>query len=185
MFRLDEQFLKDIGLDSLPEDQKKPFLQHIYSELELRVGTKLSDGLSDGQLEEFEKIIDRDETKINEWLAEHAPTYAQEEAFGKLQQATGLESSDIRLIAEYTATKWLEVNRPDYRDVVKQVLDELKQEITSNREAILGANASQAPQPQEPTQSSDQPPMPDFPQNSGAQPPHAPGEQPEFPDKTA
>ena len=38
MFRLDDQFLKDIGLDGLPEEQKKPFLQHIYSELELRVG---------------------------------------------------------------------------------------------------------------------------------------------------
>ena len=60
MFRLDDQFLKDIGLDGLPEEQKKPFLQHIYSELELRVGTRLSDGLSDTQLEEFEKIIDRD-----------------------------------------------------------------------------------------------------------------------------
>ena len=176
MFRLDDQFLKDIGLDNLPEDQKKPFLQHIYSELELRVGTKLSDGLSDAQLEEFEKIIDRDETKVQEWLAEHAPNYAQEEAFGKLQQATKLEANDMRLVAEYTATKWLEVNRPDYRDVVKQVLDELKNEIIGNRDAILGANAAQpqqAPQQQ----------MPDYPQNSGAQPSSAPGEQPQYPQR--
>ena len=53
MFQLDENFLNDIGLGSLPEAQKKPFLQHIYEELELRVGTRLSDGLSDEQLEEF------------------------------------------------------------------------------------------------------------------------------------
>lgn len=152
MFRLDDQFLKDIGLDSLPEEQKKPFLQHIYSELELRVGTRLSDGLSDTQLEEFEKIIDRDQEKILAWLGQHAPNYATEEAFTKLQQATGLEAADPRLVAEYTATKWLEVNRPDYRDVVAQVLDELKQEITSNRDAILGGISDAAQPPEAPAQ---------------------------------
>ena len=180
MFRLDDQFLKDIGLENLPEEQKKPFLQHIYSELELRVGTKLSDGLSDAQLEEFEKIIDRDEVKIQSWLADHAPTYMQEPAFTKLQQATGLEANDPRLVAEYTATKWLEVNRPDYRDVVASVLEELKREITSNRDAILGGMA-QSQQPSPPSAGAtnpggDQPPM-----NAGAQPPVAPGQQPDYP----
>lgn len=174
MFRLDEQFLKDIGLDGLPEEQKKPFLQHIYSELELRVGTKLSDGLSDAQLEEFEQIIDRNQEKIMAWLSEHAPTYAQDEAFGKLQQATNLPADDPSLVAEYTATKWLEVNRPDYRDVVARVLDELKQEIMSNRDAILGSMGTQQntnpapPAGNEPPAS--QAPNQIPPQNSGAQP---------------
>lgn len=144
MFRLDDQFLKDIGLDGLPDEQKKPFLQHIYSELELRVGTRLSDGLSDAQLEEFEKIIDRDQEKIQSWLAAHSPNYQSDEAFGKLQQATGLDPSDAGLVAEYTATKWLEVNRPDYRQVVAAALDELKNEIISNRDAILGGMSDSA-----------------------------------------
>ena len=60
MFQLDDKFLEEIGLNSLPEEQKKPFLQHIYDELELRVGTKLSDGMTDEQLEEFESIIAKD-----------------------------------------------------------------------------------------------------------------------------
>lgn len=152
MFRLDDQFLKDIGLDGLPDEQKKPFLQHIYSELELRVGTRLSDGLSDAQLEEFEKIIDRDQEKIQSWLADHAPNYMQEDAFIKLQQATQLEMNDPRLVAEFTATKWLEVNRPDYRQVVAEVLDELKKEIIGNRDAILGGLAEQPASPAVPTQ---------------------------------
>ena len=50
MFQLDDKFLADIGLDSMPEDQKKPFIQHIYNELELRVGTRLSEGMSEAQL---------------------------------------------------------------------------------------------------------------------------------------
>lgn len=158
MFQLDDKFLQDLGLDQLPEEQRKAFLEHIYSELELRVGTKLSDGLSDQQLEEFEKIIDRDVEAVDNWLAQHAPTYAQEEAFTKLQEATKLEASDANLKSEYAATKWLEVNRPDYRDVVAQVLDELKKEIMGNRDAILGqaAEAQQSPSESNPQPPTDQ-----------------------------
>jgi hypothetical protein len=154
MFQLDDKFLQDLGLDQLPEEQKKPFLEHIYSELELKVGTRLSDGLSDTQLAEFEKIIDRDEEAINTWLSLHAPNYTQEETFTRLQQATKLEATDPRLKSEFAATKWLEVNRPDYRTVVAEVLEELKKEIITNRDAILGSMTQQPPQ--EPPQ---QPPM--------------------------
>ena len=147
MFQLDDNFLKDIGLNDMPEDQKQAFLQHIYEELELRVGTKLSDGLSDQQLEEFEKIIDKDQAVIDNWLTVHVQDYQNDDIFKRMQQALQLDPTDPNLRAEYVATKWLEVNRPDYRDVVKQVLDELKSEITANRDAILGSNPTQTPPP--------------------------------------
>lgn len=138
MFQLDDKFLADIGLNEMPEEQKKPFLQHIYDELELRVGTKLSDGMSDAQLEEFEAIIDRKEDVITAWLAQHAPDYGNDQSFQKIQQASGLDVNDLALKAEYTATKWLEVNRPDYRDVVASVLEEIKREVIANRDKLLG-----------------------------------------------
>jgi len=137
MFQLDDKFLEDVGLNDLPEEQKKPFLQHIYDELELRVGTKLSEGMSDEQLEEFESIIDRKDEIVKAWLDKYAPDYHNDEAFGRIQQATGLDVNDPGLRAEYAATKWLEVNRPDYRDVVAQVLAELKDEIMKNKQVIL------------------------------------------------
>lgn len=137
MFQLDDKFLQDIGLNELPEEQKKPFLQHIYDELELRVGTKLSDGMSDAQLEEFESIIDRKDDVIVSWLAEYVPDYYNDDGFMKLQTATGLDVNDPNLRAEYAATKWLEVNRSDYRDVVSQVLDDLKKEVTASRDVLL------------------------------------------------
>ncbi|TAL14922.1 hypothetical protein EPN95_01695 [Patescibacteria group bacterium] len=140
MFQLDDKFLEEVGLANMPEEQKKPFLQHIYDELELRVGTKLSEGMTDAQLEEFESIIDRKEDIITAWLAQHVPDYHNDQAFGRIQQATGLDINDPGLRAEYTATKWLEVNRPDYRDVVAAVLDELKKEISGSKDAILGTS---------------------------------------------
>lgn len=138
MFQLDEKFLQDLGLEQLPEEERKAFLQHIYNELELRVGTKLSEGLSDTQLEEFEAIIDKKEGVISDWLQQHAPNYQQDEPFQRLQQATKKPADDKDLRNEYAATKWLEVNRPDYRQVVANTLEGLKQEIISSRDAILG-----------------------------------------------
>jgi hypothetical protein len=142
MFQLDEKFLEEIGLNALPEEQKKPFLQHIYDELELRVGTKLSEGMTDEQLEEFESIIDRNDSVVNQWLVNNVPNYMGDDAFKQLLSATGLSSEDINAKAEYAATKWLEINRPNYRDVVAQVLDELKKEVVANREVILGSTNS-------------------------------------------
>lgn len=144
MFQLDDKFLQDVGLNDLPEEQKKPFLQHIYDELELRVGTKLSDGMTDEQLEEFESIIDHKDDVVRTWLSKFVPDYHNDEAFARIQEATGLDPNDAGLRAEYAATKWLEVNRPDYRDVVAQVLAELKQEIMSSKQAILETDQTAA-----------------------------------------
>ena len=141
MFQLNDEFLKELGLDQLPEDQRKPFLDHIYSELELRVGERLSQGMSDAQLDEFANIIDKVPGAVDEFLGKHAPQYQQEPMFQRLVQATGVAVDDPRLKDEFAATKWLEVNRPDYRDVVAAVMEELKKEIVTNRDAILSGIA--------------------------------------------
>jgi hypothetical protein len=148
MFQLDDQFLKDIGLADLPDEQKKPFLQHVYDQLEYRVGVRLSEGMTDAQLEEFEAIIDRKEDVVSAWIQNNAPSYAAEEVFQKIQQASGLTADNLALKAEYAATKWLEINRPDYRDVVAKTLDDLKNEINTNRDAILESGS----EPVEPSQ---------------------------------
>ncbi len=144
MFQLDDQFLNDVGLAALPEEQKKPFLQHTYDQLEYKVGIRLSEGMSDAQLEEFESIIDRKEEVVTTWLGTHAPDYANDEVYTRLQQASGLAAGDPGLRAEFAATKWLEVNRPDYRDVVAKTLEEIKKEIIANKDAILGAGSAPA-----------------------------------------
>lgn len=138
MFQLDDKFLQELGVDQLPEDQKQAFKEHIYSELELRVGTRLSEGLTDAQLAEFESFVDRDDEKVLTWISTYVPNYQADESFTQLR-ASAPQGTDMSvLLAEYASLKWLSLNRPDYREVVKSVLDELKTEIVSNRDAIVG-----------------------------------------------
>lgn len=138
MFQLDDQFLQDVGLGALPDDQKQAFLQHIYSELELRVGTKLSEGLSDAQMAEFEAFIDRDAEKVEQWFMTNLPNYAEQQDYQQLKQGAPESASQLDVLCEYGSLKWLELNRPDYRQVVADELAKLKQEIAQNKDAILG-----------------------------------------------
>lgn len=144
MFQLDDQFLKDLGLDQLPEEQKQAFLDHIYNELELRVGVRLSDGLSDEQLKEFESFVDRDDAKVQQWVAANAADYANDSSYQQLKQNAPQGADEKAVLAEYASLKWLGMNRPNYRDVVSQVLGELKNEITNNRDTLLNDDMSQA-----------------------------------------
>ena len=92
-----EDFLKSMGLSAMPEDQKQEFLNYVQEELEVRIGERISRGLTETQLNEFDMIDDPLE-----------------------------------------AAKWLEKNRPDYREIVNRTIEEMKAEIRANRNRLVG-----------------------------------------------
>lgn len=93
----DEQFLQEMGLSAMPEEEKQAFLKYAQEELEVRIGERISRGLTDVQLNEFDMITDQTE-----------------------------------------AVKWLEINCPDYREIVTNTIDEMKDEIRANRARLVG-----------------------------------------------
>ena len=95
----DEKFLQEMGLSAMPEEEKKRFLEYIQEELEIRIGERISRGLTEAQLNEFD-------------------------------MTTTLEE----------ARAWLEKNRPDYREIVNRTINEMKEEIRANRNALIGIN---------------------------------------------
>jgi len=138
MFKLDEEFLAQLGLGDMPREQKQDFLQHIYSELEIRVGERLTEDMNDTQLDEFGYFVDKNEQGIRGWFSNNVPDYADLPDY-KLLQEKMADASEVELMAEFGATKWLQINRPDYPEVVRQVLELIKQEIISNKEQLLGS----------------------------------------------
>lgn len=78
MFKLDDDFLASVGLAQLPQEQRRDFLQHVYDTLELRVGMKLAEQMTDQQLDEFEAFIDaKDDAGALKWLESNFPHYKQ------------------------------------------------------------------------------------------------------------
>ncbi len=76
MIKLDDDLLQELGLAGLPPEEKKKLLAHIYETLEMRVGMKLAEQMTDAQLTEFEQFIDRnDEGGALKWLETNFPNY--------------------------------------------------------------------------------------------------------------
>lgn len=78
MFKLDNALLEELGLGSLPAAEKNQMLRHIYETLEMRVGMKLAEQMTNEQLDEFEGFINRqDEAGALKWLETNFPDYKQ------------------------------------------------------------------------------------------------------------
>lgn len=134
MFRLDDEFLNEIGKGDMLEAEKMALLEHLQGELEERVGARISENLSEEQIEEFEKIIDGDQEAISRQLNEIGD-YKNDEIYQKML-ATGAADDSPELLGEFTSMKWLDQNCPNYRDIAAQVAAELKAEVASSKDAI-------------------------------------------------
>lgn len=125
MFKLDDNLLRELGLGELPAQEKNRMLQHIYETLEMRVGMRLAEGMSNQQLDEFEKLM-----------------------------PVAGDTEETRRQKEQDALRWLETNFPNYKQVVAEELDKLKNEIKASAPQIMaaatGQAAAQPPYPQQP-----------------------------------
>jgi hypothetical protein len=86
--RIDDQLLSDLGLSALPDDEKKALQKHIYETLEMNVGMRLADQMSNEQLDEFEQYFNaRDDAGAFRWLETNFPNYKDivAEEFEKLK----------------------------------------------------------------------------------------------------
>lgn len=115
MFKLDNNFLVELGLGSLPPQEKNMMLRHIYETLELRVGMKLAERMSNEQLDEFEQLM-----------------------------PTQTDSQEARVQKEQSALKWLETNFPNYKQVVAEELNKLKEEVRQSAPQIIAASQQNA-----------------------------------------
>ena len=71
----DEQFLTDMGLSAMPENQKQAFLDYIQEELAVRIGERIAKGLTEEQLKEFDQL--ETPAQSAEWLEKNRPDFRE------------------------------------------------------------------------------------------------------------
>ena len=71
--QFDENFLQEMGLSAMPADKKQDFLNYIQDELEVRIGKRISEGLTEAQLQEFDNLTEA--ADIAAWLEKNRPDY--------------------------------------------------------------------------------------------------------------
>jgi predicted RNA-binding Zn ribbon-like protein len=74
--KIDNNLLDQLGLGALPAAEKSGLLKHIYETLEMRVGMRLADQMSNEQLDEFEQYFNaQDDAGAFRWLETNFPNY--------------------------------------------------------------------------------------------------------------
>lgn len=133
-------------LEGLPQDQALQVARFFQTQLEVRVGMLLSDGLSDEQMSQFESLMNRDVEKMTEWIDRYAPDYEDDEIYlstradyEKNAERAGTKVDELALLSRYAQLKWFSINRPDYQEVVKRTVRELYQLVKANLEAFVSA----------------------------------------------
>ena len=74
----DNKLLEEVGLKDLPGDDKVALLKYVREVMEIRLGERLSTGLSSAVLEEFyQHIQNKQPDKAYAWIKQNAPNYEQ------------------------------------------------------------------------------------------------------------
>lgn len=128
-----------MGLSGMDEGRKKQFLGYAQGELEMRVGEKMSEGMSEEQLKEFEGLTEGNQEVIRKMVMGLGQDFREDSTYKSLLKKHGVEKGDWKILGEYMSIKWIEKNRPEYREIVKAAFWELKEEIAQNREKILAS----------------------------------------------
>jgi len=105
--RLDNALLDELGLGALPPDEKDKMKHHIYETLEMRVGVRLAEQMTDQQLDEFESFINaNDEAGALRWLETTFPAYKEVVAdeFEKLK-------NEIKQVAPQIVAESIQANQ--------------------------------------------------------------------------
>jgi hypothetical protein len=98
MLKIDNNLLNDLDLSALPDTEKNSLLKHIYETLEMRVGMRLADQMTNQQLDEFEQYFEaKDDAGAFKWLESNFPNYKDivQEEFDKLKAEIQQSAGDI------------------------------------------------------------------------------------------
>lgn len=139
MINYDDEFLARVGLGALTPPKKQIFLDYVREELEIRVGEKISENMSTGQLREFEGIMNKDPNIMRQFLSTLA-NYKEDGVFLKMIKMQGDKKIDANFVSDFLSVKWIQQNRPDYQMVVQEESEKLESEIFANKEAILAGD---------------------------------------------
>lgn len=137
MLKLNNDFLLEMGLGDMPDEHKKPFLKYIYEQLELRVGEIIAKGMTPDQINEFKKIAANDSVFSAKWLSENDPGFRTNNLFINILESTGYDEHDPRALINYVSARWLQLNKPDYSQIVANEISNIRREIIENRDKLI------------------------------------------------
>ena len=125
MFNLSEEYLKEIGVADMPQAMQDELIPQITKSIQGKLSIKMSDQLSDTLIYELDNLTAGTAAEVRQWLSKVIPYYAESPEYMASKQESGASEDDF--VKAYGVTKWLEMNVPNYSQLVSDAMEETKQ----------------------------------------------------------
>jgi hypothetical protein len=125
MFNLSEEYLKEVGVAIMPQAMQDEIIPGIIKSIQGKISIKMSEQLSDLLINEFDYLTLGTADEVRNWLVKVIPYYIESPEYVTAMKESGASEDDF--VKAYGVTKWLEMNVPNYSQLVADAMEETKQ----------------------------------------------------------
>lgn len=125
MFNLPEEYLKEIGVANMPQAMQDELIPGITKSIQGKISMKMSDQLSDTLIDELDYLTLGTADEVRMWIVKVIPYYAESPEYVMGMKESGVSEDDF--VKAYGVAKWLEMNVPNYGQLVADAMEETKQ----------------------------------------------------------
>ena len=127
---VDEKFIKELGIASLPKEKLAKLAADIDSQIEERVNDALMDALTDEQFEELDGLEEKTTAQLLEYLNRVAPEFATSPEYVEAKRSKPEVIDDV--IRATATLVWLIDTVPDYEGLVNRAVAEAKADLLNH-----------------------------------------------------
>lgn len=114
----DEYILKELGGESFPAERQELILEQVRT----LVGEAISSQLTEQQKDEYQAIIDAQDSVIQPWLEQNIPEYKKSSVYQEFEAAyeTDPEHNDPAKL--FASIAWIELNVKNIKEIIDDVI---------------------------------------------------------------
>lgn len=124
--QFNDEALDELGFAEYSAEDRARISVLLSDRLRDRVGEELSQGVPDAEMADFGALMDKDLAFMRQWFYAYDRDYRDSQAF-RDYAVQHLGESEADILSGYGMLRWLELHRPDYRQVVAEVTEDIKQ----------------------------------------------------------
>lgn len=122
-----EQLIEQLGIQAWPEDKQDQAVEvAIY-----KIGEATTSQLTEQQFNEYQAIVDDDQSVIDSWLAANVPDYKDSPVYQELEAGYNEDPEKNNPAKLFASVAWIQVNVPNVQDLIAKALEEYRQELAT------------------------------------------------------
>ncbi len=122
-----DQIIEQLGIQSWPPEKQEEAVEIAVH----RIGAAVTEQLSEQQFNEYEAIVNDNQTVIDAWLAANVPNYKDSPVYQELAAGYEEDPEKNNPAKLFASIAWIQVNVPQAQAAIDHALEAVKQELVA------------------------------------------------------